>query len=112
MDDGFSKRRQEQGMIDAPDILKRAFDHLSAFPYLNLKVLMKRMWWFQLCFTPLAYILGFLYGDSSVMRETVTTRTIASYLLGSAIFGYMFHLWDKHDREKNAQVDWHNDNIM
>ena len=87
-------------MTDTPSMLDKAFDLLSAFPYINLKALCKRMWWFQLFLTPVVVLIGYMSVGTSIFRVPQTLRMLLIYGVGIITFRYMFWLWDRRDAER------------
>ena len=90
-------------MTKEPNIIEQAFDHLSAFPYLNLKKFMKAMWVFATVFSGFVILLEaleVLEGRTKIRPEWI--KNLAMWIGINPFFAYMFHLWGKRDSERES----------
>jgi len=103
---GFSTTMgKEPIMPDTPNMLDRAFDLLSSFPYINLKALCKRMWWFQLFLIPLVVFIGYMSVGTNIFTAPQTLKMFPIYGVGIVTFRYMFWLWDRRDAERKLSIN-------
>jgi hypothetical protein len=91
------------GMTKEPNIVEQAFDFLSGFPYLNLKECMRAMWVFATVFSGFVILveaLAVLGGRVEVRSEWV--KNLVMWVGINPFFAYMFHLWERRDRERKS----------
>jgi hypothetical protein len=76
------------------------FDFLSSISH--MKKMMRIIWKFTIFWLPANYFIGFLQRGIEIFQEKQSILLIATYVVGSIGFGYMFHRWDRYDQEKQT----------
>jgi hypothetical protein len=89
-------------MQEESNILEKAFDHLSAVPF--LKQFMKNLWMVSTIFLGLMIVIEITY----IIMQKVQFRkdflkTIILFILINSFFARIFFLWDKREKKINLK---------
>ncbi|MCB1073612.1 MAG: hypothetical protein KDK96_11025 [Chlamydiia bacterium] len=82
--------------------LDRAFDLLSSVPY--LKWTMKTIWIIIVVLRIVIISWAFFMGGWSFVVEGGVLNKFSSYLIGVFVFWLMFYLWERREKQRNAQA--------
>lgn len=90
-------------MTKKPNLLDQAFDHLSSFPYLNVRKLLKMTWVFSTVFLGFAILiegLEIFNGLADIRPEWI--KNLLLWAGVNPVFAYTLYLWNKRDIENKA----------
>lgn len=88
-------------MNETPDMLERAFDLLSAIPY--LRKIMLAMWIFSTTYSGSMLFFGIALvfsGKAEFTPEWI--RTAIQWVAINPLFALMFYLWNKREKTRKS----------
>jgi len=90
-------------MTKTPTMLDQAFDHLSTFPYLNMRKILKAMWVFSTVFFGYAILIeGLEIFKGNLEFRTEWIQNLVIWAGVNPFFAKILYLWGQRDNENKS----------